>query len=182
MLNLPNLFLFYRILAVPAVLVCYAFGWPLATLIIFLTAAVSDFFDGYFARKLNLVNDFGKLMDPLADKIITAAAFICLTSTGVIPVWMVVVIISREFLVTGMRSLEASHGKIVAARWSGKAKTMLQMISITLLLADVWLMPILGFSLGMWVFYLAVLMTVYSGVEYCYDSRDIFKATSSKKK
>ena len=176
MFNLPNLFLFYRILAVPAFIVAFAQGWHLASIIIFATAAISDFFDGYFARKQNLVNDFGKLMDPLADKILTAAAFIVLTVAGVIPAWAVIVIIFREYLVTGLRGLAASSNKIIAARFSGKLKTFLQMFAIVAYLAiPLFATEIAALQIAANIlFYAAVAATIYSGLEYCWDCRQVF--------
>jgi CDP-diacylglycerol--glycerol-3-phosphate 3-phosphatidyltransferase/cardiolipin synthase len=176
MLNLPNLFLFYRLLAVPLFVVCYACGWQLAALIIFATAAISDFFDGYFARRLHLVNDFGKLMDPLADKILTAAAFICLSVAGLVPAWMVVVIIAREYLITGLRGLAAAHHRVIAARFSGKLKTVAQMLaSLVLLVIGAHLVS----DLLLW---LALALTIYSGIEYCYDCRQLFRQSSRSAK
>jgi CDP-diacylglycerol--glycerol-3-phosphate 3-phosphatidyltransferase len=182
MFNLPNLFLFYRILAVPVFIVCYALGWQVAALVIFVTAAISDFFDGYFARKLNLVNDFGKLMDPLADKILTAAAFICLAATGLIPAWVVIVIISREYLITGLRGLAATHHRVIAARFSGKLKTVLQMSAIIALLLGNWPFSLIGWPVSDLLLYAAVILTVYSGIEYCYDCRALFRHAATAKK
>ena len=183
MFNLPNLFLFYRILAVPLFIVAFALDWPIAAIIIFITASISDFFDGYFARKQKLVNDFGKLMDPLADKILTAAAFICFVAAGLIPAWAVIVIIFREYLITGLRGLAATKGDVIAARFSGKLKTFLQMFAVIAYLA-VPLFPELTSltAIADVLFYVAVAVTVYSGLEYCYDCRKIFRESMKPKK
>jgi CDP-diacylglycerol--glycerol-3-phosphate 3-phosphatidyltransferase len=174
-MNLPNAFTYFRIVAVPLYLVFFLNNHTVVAGIIFIAAAISDFFDGYFARKMNLVSDFGKLMDPLADKIITAAAFICFSSLGIIPVWMTVVIISREFLVTGIRSLAASNGKVIDARFSGKLKTVFQMVAIIEITLGDWPFSYWGIPVGIWLAYIAVVATVVSGAQYCYDNREIFK-------
>jgi CDP-diacylglycerol--glycerol-3-phosphate 3-phosphatidyltransferase len=170
--NLPNLFLFYRLFAIPFFIVSFYYWHPYITVAIFITAAISDFFDGYFARKLNLVNDFGKLMDPLADKILTATAFILLTVAGTIPAWAVIVIFSREFLITGLRGVAAERRIVIAAAMSGKLKTVSQMVAIPLLLLNI--------PFAIWFFYLALTLTVYSGIEYCYQHREIFTSNPPK--
>lgn len=182
-MNLPNFFLFYRILAVPFFIVAYAQGWHVAAFIIYTTAAISDFFDGYFSRKLGLVNDFGKLMDPLADKILTAAAFTCLVGSGLMPPWMLVVILSREFLVTGLRALAADRNIIVAARFSGRLKTFLQMTTIGIILYGMsnWPLSLIGFPLDQILLWASVIVTVYSGLEYLWDHRELLRIKPSKK-
>lgn len=170
-MNLPNVFLLYRFLAVPVFIVFFMLDWQIATLAVFITAAISDFFDGYFARKLGLVNDFGKLMDPLADKILVSAAFICLCEAGVVPAWAVVVIVAREFLVTGLRGLATTKGVVMAAGWSGKIKTVLQMTAIGFLLCSgLWYLG----EIGIWIMWAAVAATIYSGAEYFWKSRKLF--------
>jgi CDP-diacylglycerol--glycerol-3-phosphate 3-phosphatidyltransferase len=168
------MFLFYRLLAVPVFIVFYMFNWQVATFVVFVTAAISDFFDGYFARKLNLVNDFGKLMDTMADKILVAAAFICITSTGVVPAWIAIVIISREFLVTGLRSLAAAKGIVIAAGKSGKLKAVFQFVTVSVLLINFPPQPF-----GNVLLYITIALTIYSGAEYFYNSRHLF-ASSAK--
>ena len=169
MINLPNFFLFYRIIAVPFFMVAYALDWQVATFVIYVTAAISDFFDGYFARKLKLVNDFGKLMDPLADKILTAAAFVCFVGAGIMPPWMLVVVLAREFLITGLRGLAASHNKIIAARLSGKVKTFVQMVTIGVILLGGWVFEFDKFPADQILLWVTVVVTVHSGVEYVRD-------------
>lgn len=176
MFNLPNLFLFYRFLAVPFFVLFFVLGWPVWALIMFVTASISDFFDGFFARRLNLVNDFGKLMDPIADKILTAAAFICLAAAGVVPAWAVILIIAREYLITGLRGLAAAHGKVVPARYSGKVKTVFQMAAIIVLLMGNWPFSLIGWPVGLILFYVSVALALYSAGEYLYDSRRVLGA------
>jgi len=131
--NLPNRLTLARLGLVLFFVVCFSVDFPFqftAAFAIFITATFTDWLDGEIARRRQLITDFGKLMDPLADKILTAAAFICLASYGAIPPWAVILIISREFLITGLRSLAASKGIVMAADTLGKHKTSWQMGTI----------------------------------------------------
>ena len=171
-MNLPNKLTTMRMILVPVFIVAYLAGFNYAAAVIFIAASLTDFLDGYLARKYDLVTNFGKIMDPLADKLLVTSALICMVQTGVVPGWMVIVILAREFAITGLRSVAASEGIVIAAAWSGKVKTVTQMIAIILLLFDVWFLDIPA-RIMLWV---AVIMTVYSGVEYIYKSRDLFKS------
>ena len=102
------------------------------TLIIFIAARITDFFDGQIARRCNLITNFGKFMDPLADKLLVYAALVCLSSMQITPAWMVLVIITREFVVSGLRLIAAERGIVIAAGWSEKVKTCLQMFGISI--------------------------------------------------
>lgn len=136
-------------------------------LIIFVAASFTDFLDGYIARKHNLVTDFGKLMDPIADKILVASALIILTEAGRVYGWVVLIIIAREFLVSGVRMLAASNGKVIAADMSGKIKTVTQMAAIMLFLmidpkaSTGWIVVCANVLL-----YTSVVLAIYSGWEY----------------
>ena len=129
----------FRILIVavfiPAVLADTMF-YSIIAIVLFAIAAVSDFLDGYLARKYNLVSNFGKVMDPLADKILNLSALVCFVHLGIAPPWMVVIIIGREFLVSGIRIIVAEEGEIIMASNWGKAKTVMEItaVSVTLLL------------------------------------------------
>lgn len=171
-MNLPNKLTTMRMILVPVFIAAYLAGFNYAAAVIFIAASLTDFLDGYLARKHDLVTNFGKIMDPLADKLLVTSALVCMVQTGVVPGWMVIVILAREFAITGLRSVAASEGIVIAAAWSGKVKTVTQMIAIILLLIDVWFLDIPA-RIMLWV---AVIMTVYSGVEYIYKSRDLFKS------
>ena len=144
MLNLPNAITLTRIALVvvftAAVSIADQYSWGyLAALVTFILAACTDWLDGYLARRLNQVTTFGKLIDPLADKIAVSAAFIYLTGVGLCPVWVTILIISREFLVTGLRQIAQDHGVIIPAGTSGKWKTAFQLaFCIASLLALTW--------------------------------------------
>ena len=136
--NLPNQLTIARIFAIPALIVLLMTGYHAAAAILFVLAAFTDMLDGKIARKYNLVTNFGKLMDPLADKLLTMSAFICFVGLGDVPAWMVIVILGREFIITGMRQVAAAEGIVIAAGWSGKIKTVCQMIAVPLIMLHNW--------------------------------------------
>lgn len=182
-MNLPNKLTVFRVLMIPLFLVCFEIDFPghaLAALICFAAASISDFVDGYIARRDHLITDFGKFMDPLADKLLTAAAFVCLTSIGYIPAWIVVIILAREFAITGLRTLAVQNGIVMAAGIWGKAKTVSQMIAIIALL--LYFIPECRF-VYLWYFgqimvYVAGALTLWSGIDYFLINKNIFKNMS----
>lgn len=133
--------------------------------VIFAVASFTDFLDGYLARKHGLVTDFGKFMDPLADKILVAAALVVLVERGLAPAWMVVFIISREYAISILRAIAASSGKVLAASKGGKAKTVLQMGAIIMLM--------LSIPYGNIVLWLATIQTAISGFDYIFKNRGL---------
>ena len=175
-MNLPNKLTLGRIFAIPVFIVVLMMGYNVAATIIFIAAAFTDMLDGKIARKYNLVTNFGKLMDPLADKLLTMSAFLCLIELGSIPAWMVIVILGREFIITGMRQVAAAEGIVIAAGWSGKIKTVLQMVAVIVFLfslcldngRDTVMMA------GNVIFWASLVMTVYSGCEYVLKNRSVF--------
>ena len=154
-------------------------------LVVFVAAAISDFFDGYYARKWSMVSSFGKLMDPLADKMLVSAALIALVYMQYLPVWIVVVIICREFWVTALRLLALEQGQeVIAASIWGKIKTVLQMAMIITLITGFgtsdFLLPIdfgqAGSVIVTVLIYLALIATVFSAYEYTKSYKDVFLA------
>ena len=143
-------------------------------LIIFLLAAITDFIDGYVARKYNMITDFGKFMDPLADKLLVTAALLVLLENGLISGWVVFVILAREFIVTGFRTIAASKGVVIAAGWLGKIKTVVQFMMISTLLLLNYPFEIFNWPVDRIFIALAVVLTVASGVEYIYKNLHIF--------
>ena len=133
-MNLPNKLTMGRIFAIPVFIVVFLMGYRYVATVIFILAAITDMLDGKIARKYNLVTNFGKLMDPLADKLLVMSALICLAQIGDVPGWMVIIILGREFIITGMRQVAAAQGIVIAAGTTGKIKTITQMIAIPLLL------------------------------------------------
>ncbi|MCQ4635813.1 CDP-diacylglycerol--glycerol-3-phosphate 3-phosphatidyltransferase [Anaerovorax odorimutans] len=172
-MNLPNKLTLLRIVAIPVFIVVLLFGHRYIATIIFIVAALTDMLDGHIARKYNLVTNFGKLMDPLADKLLVMSALVCLVQLGNVQGWMVVVILAREFAVTGLRQVAASEGIVIAAGATGKIKTILQMIAIPLLLLDNWPGCYIGVPLDQIFLWAAVIMTIVSGTEYIVKNRKL---------
>ena len=166
-LNLPNILTGLRVLLVPILVVVLLTKfdekelWGLA---IFLFAALTDLLDGMIARRWGLVTRLGKLLDPAADKILTSAALISLVELGRAPAWIVVTIVAREFAISTLRSVAASQNLVIAASWSGKLKTISQMVAISLLIVREELGELA--YLGTLALQVALVLSVYSGVEY----------------
>lgn len=181
MMNIPNRLTMSRILLIPIfiVLMTVPFSWgeweignstlPVAHFVaamIFIIAAGTDWVDGYYARKYNLVTNLGKFLDPLADKLLVSAALILLIEIGLAPAWVVIVIISREFAVTGLRLVAAGEGIVLAAGKMGKLKTATQMVAIAALLLHNYPFSYLDFPFGTIMLYVSLFFTVLSGLEY----------------
>lgn len=137
--------------------------------IIFIIASLTDALDGHLARSRNLITNFGKFVDPLVDKVLTMAAFIVLVEGQIIPAWAVIIIIARELIITGFRTLAADQGITIAASMWGKAKTTSQMIALVCLLLDVEVLN----NIGIYIFYIAVALTVISGVDYIVKNKQV---------
>jgi CDP-diacylglycerol--glycerol-3-phosphate 3-phosphatidyltransferase len=179
-LNLPNVLTLLRILAVPVVVVALLDGTPhgdTLAAIVFALAALTDGLDGYIARSRDSVTTFGKLMDPLADKLLITAALISLVSLNRLPAWVAMVIIAREFAVTGLRSIAADRGVVIAASWMGKVKTVLQIGAVFALIifnpAPLWADILV---------YLALAATVISGFDYFFGLRKRIEEQRLKEK
>ncbi len=160
-MNTPNKLTLLRVIMIPVFMVFYMYTeWNLLTTIIFVLAFLTDMLDGYLARKNNQVSNFGKIMDPLADKVLVAAAMVLLTAEGVVNPWITILVLAREFAVSGIRIAAAAEGNVVAASWWGKIKTIEQFIAISfaLLLGKNLFVDIL-----MW---LNLALTVLSGADY----------------
>lgn len=174
-MNLPNKLTLGRIAAVPVFIIAYVCKLYYLAFALFILASLTDMLDGRIARKNNLITNFGKIMDPLADKILVYSALCLFVQSGVIGAWMLIIILFREFIVSGIRVISASDGKVIAAGFSGKVKTVLQMIAVPLLILAQAL-PKVGFvlKLGYIIFILSLIMTVYSGVIYVMNSEEYF--------
>jgi CDP-diacylglycerol--glycerol-3-phosphate 3-phosphatidyltransferase len=167
--NVPNVLTVLRILAVPVIVVALLDETPNGDALaaaVFALAAITDGLDGYIARRRQQITTFGKLMDPLADKLLIVAALIALVSLDRVAAWIAMVIIARELAVTGLRSLAAEQGVVIAASWLGKVKTALQVAAVVALI--VWEPAPLGVDL---LVYAAVAVTVISGADYFFGLR-----------
>ena len=192
-MNLPNKLTLIRCILTPVFLACVVIDFPFhyaAALLIFIVASLTDYFDGMIARKRNLVTNMGKFLDPLADKALTTAAFIgfvYMLSSRSLP-WALFIILAREFAVTSVRLLAAKDGVVVAASFSGKLKTVMQMVSIIYMLAfrqairftvvREWLGDtgiLWGSRIGLIFIWISVVATVVSGIQYIWELRHYFK-------
>ena len=181
-MNLPNKLTLARIIAVPFFILAYMTEHFILALIIFILASITDMLDGQIARKQNLITNFGKIMDPLADKVLVYSAFCLMIADKTMPAWMLIIILAREFIVAGVRTVAASEGIVIAADMSGKIKTVLQMIAVPLLL----LAKAVASSEASWASYVnivaqvflwaSLVMTVYSGCEYILKNKEVFKS------
>ena len=196
-MNLPNKITMIRIFMIPLMVIIPYLNiqgsYPilggltysnLIITIIFLLASITDFLDGYLARKHNLVTTFGKFLDPIADKLLVLSALMMLVESNIIPAWIPIIIAAREFIVSGIRMLAAGEGNVIAASWLGKVKTVSQMVAITFaFIGNQSFLAFLGkelagselilnvlMSLGMLV---SVIATIWSGMDYFMKSKDI---------
>lgn len=177
-MNLPNKLTIFRVLLIPFFVFFMLTGYAgtaskWIALGIFIVASLTDLIDGKIARKYNLVTNFGKFMDPLADKLLVCAALICLVELGRIPSWMVIVIISREFIISGFRLIASDNGVVIAASYWGKFKTTFQMVMICLMVADIEAAGLLTAA----VTWIAVVLTVVSLIDYLVKNKNVMKET-----
>ena len=179
-MNLPNKLTMLRVLLIPVFMVCAANRWMLAAGIIFAAASLTDYFDGHLARKNNLVTDFGKFADPLADKLLTTTAFLYMLVDGVCDPVVLAIILAREFAVSGLRMVAAGApgGKVIAANMWGKVKTVLQMLSIIFyffgmaIAANVsWDATVMVVGASVVLCWLVAAVTAISGIKYLWDNR-----------
>ena len=181
-MNLPNKLTILRTMMIPFFLVFlymsvmegHDFGWfKWVALGVFIAASLTDMLDGKIARKYNLVTNFGKFMDPLADKILVCSALIALSDIGRMPAWIVIVIIARDFIISGFRLVAAEKGVVIAAGWSGKIKTTVQMIMVCFLVAD--LGGKVFYVIDQVLIYLALVLTIVSLLDYLVHNKDVLK-------
>lgn len=167
--NLPNQLTILRVILIPAFLLFIYFDKPLTNIIstvIFVVASITDFVDGYIARKYEIVTDFGKILDPVADKILVAACLISLMELNRINGIIVIILLARDFAVGALRDFSSSRGKIISAGFSGKLKTVFQMIAVGFLTYKNNLLGINALFVGNILIYIATVISIYSGYEY----------------
>ena len=172
-MNLPNKLTLLRVILVPVFMAVLYLGFPGASwvaLAIFIVASLTDLLDGQIARKYHLVTDFGKFADPLADKMLTTAALLWFVECGQMPAWALLVVLIREFAVSGLRMIASDKGRVIAAGWSGKVKTASTMVCIVIMFIPG--LPNLLNTLCVWVI---TLTTLYSGIEYFAQNKDIIQ-------
>ena len=175
-MNLPNKLTILRMIMIPVFLVVLyipglGMAGNIAAAAIFILASITDFLDGKIARKYNLVTNFGKFMDPLADKLLVCSALIALVDFDKVAAWIVIIIIAREFIISGFRLIAADNGVVIAASYWGKFKTVFQMVAVCLLIVDIPVLHILT-QLILWI---AVILTIVSLIDYLIKNKDVMK-------
>ena len=177
-MNLPNKLTLFRVVLIPFfvffLLAPYFEGYGnYIAVAIFIVASITDFLDGKIARKYNLVTNFGKFMDPLADKLLVCSALICLIQLELIPAWVVIIIIAREFIISGFRLVASDNGVVIAASYWGKFKTAFQMLTVIVLILNI---PNKVFTiLGTVLIYVSLALTVISLIDYIAKNEDVLK-------
>ena len=172
-MNLPNKLTMLRIILIPVFMGVLYWGFPGAdyiALAIFIIASLTDLLAGKIARKYNLVTDFGKFADPLADKMLVTAAMLWFVEIGQMPAWALLIVVVREFAVSGLRMIASDKGRVIAAGWSGKVNTASTMVCIVLMFLPI---PSIVNTICVWVI---TLTTLYSGVEYFMKNKDVIQS------
>ena len=176
-MNLPNKLTVMRVILIPFFVAALLYDngssqtMRIVANVIFIVASLTDLFDGKIARKYNLVTNFGKFMDPLADKLLVCSALICLIQLGQLPAWVVIIIISREFIISGFRLVAADNGIVIAASYWGKFKTVSQMFMIIFLILD--LPGHTAVMIETVLIYLALILTVVSLIDYIAKNKEV---------
>lgn len=175
-MNLPNKLTILRVILIPFFVFFLltdvageASKW--IALGIFALASITDFFDGFLARKYNLITNFGKFMDPLADKLLVCSALICFVELGQLPSWIVIVIIAREFIISGFRLIASDNDVVIAASWWGKFKTTFQIIMVILLIADIEKLALFT-QIIIWI---SLALTIISLIDYLVKNKSVMK-------
>ncbi len=180
-MNLPNKLTLFRVILIPFfvffLLAPYFEGYGnYIAVAIFIIASITDFLDGKIARKYHLVTNFGKFMDPLADKLLVCSAMICLIDLGKLASWIVIIIIAREFIISGFRLIASDNGVVIAASYWGKFKTTFQMLMVIVLMLDITLSQFAWLHiLGIVLTYIALALTVISLIDYIVKNKDVLK-------
>lgn len=169
-MNLPNKLTLLRIIMIPVFVVLLYLDFPfnnLVALAVFILASITDTLDGYIARKYNLITDFGKFMDPIADKLLVTAAMLVFVDWHMMPAWVMIVVVAREFIVSALRLVAANNGRVIAAGWSGKVKTASTMVCICIMLLGLpqWVNAVCSAVI--------LVTTAYSGIEYLVKNKDV---------
>ena len=184
-MNLANKITILRILFIPLFVALLLMPFPyhhFVAAFVFLLAACTDSLDGYIARKRNEITNFGKFIDPLADKLLVTSALICLVEMSRVSAIAAIIIISRVFIITGFRLLAVTEGKVIAASWWGKLKTVTQIVAMTALILDNFPFRYIGIPFDQISLHLSVIVTIISGVDYILKNKGIFHLENGKLK
>lgn len=178
MKKLPNYLTIARIVLVPFFILCYYAGlpgWNYWAGGIFIAASLTDMLDGYLARRFACVSKFGKLMDPIADKVLFTSALLLLLAWGKVGPVICIILIGREFIISGFRQLAASEGVVIAAGWSGKLKTIFQLVGISLIFLENPLFSLWNIDMGIILIYISVFLSIWSCIEYMVKNKEVLK-------
>lgn len=174
-MNIANKLTLLRIVMIPVFMFLLLEGLSFWAFVVFALASLTDFLDGFLARKYNLITNFGKFMDPLADKLLITSALICFVQLGMINAWVVVIILSREFIVSIFRAIAAAEGIVIAASWWGKAKTISQMLMVIVLLLGNFPFHLINLPVDQILVVLATVLTIISGYDYIVKNKQVLK-------
>lgn len=184
-MNLPNKLTILRILLIPVMIVFFYLDLPYARYIaagIFIIASLTDTLDGHIARSRGLITDFGKFLDPIADKLLVVSAFLMLVEAGMLSAIIVIIVIAREFIVSAFRMVAAAAGLVIAAGPLGKIKTITQMFAVIFLLVESPDWALWGVTAGTFMAYVCLIMTVWSGVDYIASNKHVLNYILGKEK
>ena len=177
-MNLPNKLTCFRVVLIPFFVFFLLAPWfegygNYIAVGIFIVASITDFLDGYLARKYNLVTNFGKFMDPLADKLLVCSALICLVELELLPSWIVVIIIAREFIISGFRLIASDNGVVIAASYWGKFKTVFQIFMVIVLIVNI--QNFVFYVIGQALIYISLALTIISLIDYIVKHKNVLK-------
>ncbi|MEE1077898.1 MAG: CDP-diacylglycerol--glycerol-3-phosphate 3-phosphatidyltransferase [Agathobacter sp.] len=177
-MNLPNKLTCFRVVLIPFFVFFLLAPWfegygNYIAVGIFIVASITDFLDGYLARKYNLVTNFGKFMDPLADKLLVCSALICLVELELLPSWIVVIIIAREFIISGFRLIASDNGVVIAASYWGKFKTVFQIFMVIVLIVNI--QNFVFYVIGQALIYISLALTIISLIDYIVKNKNVLK-------
>ncbi|MBS7527996.1 CDP-diacylglycerol--glycerol-3-phosphate 3-phosphatidyltransferase [Fusibacter paucivorans] len=174
-MNIANKLTLLRVIMIPFFMYFLLKSQLTIALVLFCIASFTDFLDGYLARSMNLITNFGKFMDPLADKLLVTSALLGFVELGSLSSWIVMIIIAREFIVSIFRAIAASEGIVIAASWWGKSKTISQMIMIIIMLLNNYPFSLIGLPMDQIFIWIATALTIISGADYIIKNKQVLK-------
>lgn len=173
--NIPNILTMFRVICIPIFIILFLLNFRYVAAVVFVIASITDYFDGNIARKYNIVSNFGKLMDPLADKMLVIAALMCLTETREVNFLCTLIVVLREISISSIRLIALEKGEVIAASMWGKYKTATQMISIVMILFNVYKINNVLYYITYGLFYISTALVIISLIDYIWNARKLFK-------
>lgn len=173
--NIPNILTMFRVICIPIFILLFIFNFRYISAVVFVIASITDYFDGKIARKYNIISNFGKLMDPLADKMLVIAALMCLTENNEVNFLCTLIVVLREISISSIRLIALEKGEVIAASMWGKYKTATQMISIVMILFNVYEINKVLYYITYGLFYISTALVIISLIDYIWNARKLFK-------